>query len=255
MSTITRMPLFLRFNLGADMKELFMGTARTPRGCDATLNLGLFAQGQPLDLTNVATLKLEICDGGLPTSARLVSKTINAGSLTPVITKEQFGAGATAHAIQVLTADEMNPDLGGAPEKRYTLILTGHTAAATKIFYGSGDFVIFEDGNSDNANPPPAITQPTYMTTAQVQAVIAALPLGLALNAAVTTLTGGAANALDRVSTAALPLPTIQWILIGDTLQGWLLYNDAVTAADGKFTVQPVDYNVGTNPRLWKRVL
>jgi len=250
MSTITRMPLFLRFNLGADVKELFMGTARTPRGCDANLSLALFAKNQVLDLSNVASLKLEIADGNAPTSARLVSKTIVAASITPFVSKDQFAAGTAAHAVVNLTGDELNPDIGGASAKQYTIILSGVTSAGTKLFYGSGDFVIYEDGNSDNANPPPAITQPTYLTTAQVQALVASLGgggSGASVDFTIRSLTGGGAAALDGVTTAGRSLPYVKLIIIGDALQGWLLYADAVTAADGAVIVQPLDYNAISN--------
>lgn len=266
MPTLTRIQRSIRFNLESGTAvELFTNQApRVPRGNDVALLIGLFNRGAPLDLSNLASLRVEIAAGVLPASARLVTKDLDAEDLTALITKATFGAGVAAHATVNLTADEMNPGLGGALEKQYQLIVTGVTAAGTKLSYGSCPFVIFEDGADAGANPPPEVAPPTYLNTAQVNALIDAKiaaagggggGTGDGIDKTITSLVGGGAAALDGVATAALVLPQAKLVIVGGVLRGFQLVVDAASAADGDYVVRPVDFHAVNNPRQWKSIL
>lgn len=254
MATLTRIPLFLRFDLPDKAVEIFTTTPKVPRGCDATVNIGIFHKGNTLDIANVSSLHFEIAVGDKPTSARLLSKVIPASEFTASqLDKAAFLAGTAAQVTFNLTADEMNPDLAGAAAKNYFVILSGITSAGTRIAYGKGTFTIFEDGTSDNANPPPEVSSPTYLTAAQIQALLASIPGGPggdSIDYTITALTGGAAGALDALATVALAKPKIKLIKVGGALRGYSLDN-TTAAADGMQIVRPTDYNAATNPWQW----
>lgn len=255
MATLTRLPLHIRFDTPDKAVGVFNGSPKAPRGCDVSISIGIFYKENPLDLTNVSSLHFEIASGEKPESPRLVSKVIAAEDFaTAILDKAQFLAGSAAHVVINLSGDELNPDLGNAASKNYYVILSGITTTGTRIAYGKGQFTIFEDGTSDTVTPTPEISAPTYLTAAQIMALLASLPAGGGggdpIDYAVTARVGGTAGCLDAIATVALLKPKVKLILIGGALKGYSL-SASTDAADGEAIVRPTDYNAATNPYQW----
>lgn len=67
--------------------------------------------------------------------------------------------------------------------------------------------------------------------------------------------TGGGATKLDGITTTVLTAGRTCFIIrIAGSGEGWVLEADAVTAADGQWIVDPVDFNAMTNAKKWKRI-
>ncbi len=147
-------------------------TGLTPklwRGSDTSIYLGIFdPQGVSVDLSNLAFLEVDIFPIPTPPEwvntnqtyqpwsilpfpsnppAPLLSVTIPASGITPVITRGDWLDGNAQNAIAEFGwAATQSLDLQGQPEMQFMLVVHGITAAARRITYGAGVVTVFESG-------------------------------------------------------------------------------------------------------------
>lgn len=117
-----------RFDQVKDVK-----TAAAPvlwRGNDAAFEVGFFRGPELLDISNFASLTLEVKTNDLAgiTGAPLMSHTISASSLDNTLNDATWSDESKQHALFAFTGGETALDLGGELEKVFYLILSGITS-------------------------------------------------------------------------------------------------------------------------------
>jgi hypothetical protein len=153
------------------------GTPKFWRGSEVSFAIGIFdPNGVSVDLSNLAYLELAIYPIPTPPEwvntdqsyspfsnlpfpstppAPLLSVTVPAGSITPVISRADWLDGAAQNASLVLpwTASQ-SLNLQGQDSLPFMLVVQGITASGNRIIYGSGVVTVFESGSQGIYLPP-----------------------------------------------------------------------------------------------------
>jgi hypothetical protein len=147
----------------AVIDEATGGSPHAWRGDYLQFKTAIFFDDAPFDLANIQSLTLEVFASTRLGNA-LMSRTVDAGSITATITTEQWTAKSHCNATFDFTDAETLLDLASGKSKAFWLVLTGVTSDAPgrSITLGAGAFTLHEPG-PDNAElvaaqPPGAYT-------------------------------------------------------------------------------------------------
>ena len=179
--------------------------------------------------------------------ANLAQRTVLAAALNAGMTAEQWAALTHQHVAFDFTEAEINNIPVGKVWCVFTALL--NSGKVIPLQFGTMDAV--QDGYASAGTTAPAAG--TAYTKAE------ALALFARDRNDITAKTGGAANALDGIVTAAGAVVTGQSVRTlsgaGGGRQEWILIaaNTAEDADAG--IVRPDDYAPGTNERVWKQIL
>jgi hypothetical protein len=141
------------------------------RGEDVDFSIGIFDPfGNSVDLSNLQFLELDIFPMQLPADASpgnllyapfstlpfpstppapLLSVTLPAGDITPVIDRADWLEGNEAQAVMSFSwIDTSSLNLGGQTEADFWIVLQGLTSIGRKIVYGACRLRVYESGES-----------------------------------------------------------------------------------------------------------
>lgn len=141
------------------------------RGNYVQFQLGVFFEETLVDLSNVASLTLEVF-ANTRVGDPFMTKSIGPGDITPVITRAGWDNRTESHASVEFTGLRTNLDVDASSHKRtYWLavsVVTNHEPGH-KITYGAGSFTIIEDG-PDNADYTPPASPDNFYNMGQADA-------------------------------------------------------------------------------------
>lgn len=130
---------------------------RIPRGNTVQLEVGCFFGETPMDISNLASITLEIRDAATHLTI-LASTTITPSdpSWDDVIALADFTAGTAENFIIELTDAQMN-QTATVDGTTYWLVISAISAdsPAKPITLGAGNFVIWQDGAGEGSLPAP----------------------------------------------------------------------------------------------------
>jgi hypothetical protein len=133
------------------IKDVFTGgTPELWRGNDVRFEIGLFLDSTILsDISNIATLTLEVKDAADKTGAPLMTKTLTSGDLTACLDAD-WTAKTGQHGVIEFTGTESN-----IPVASYWLVISATTtdSPGKSITIGATDFSIVEDGAGSAGSP------------------------------------------------------------------------------------------------------
>jgi hypothetical protein len=133
------------------IKDVFTGgTPELWRGNDVRIEIGLFLDSTILsDITNIATLTLEVKPTADKTAAPLMTKTLTSGDLTACLDAD-WTAKTGQHGVIEFTGTESN-----IPVASYWLVISATTtdSPGKSITIGATDFSIVEDGAGSADSP------------------------------------------------------------------------------------------------------
>lgn len=121
---------------------------RLPKGTAAQFELGLFVAGNLLDLSNIASLTLQVFASQSDATV-LMEKTLASGEFNDTINQVDFDDGTDQHAVFAFTSQETNIAPG-----TYWLVVSGITNAGESLDYLITDFVIYQDQAGEPTSPP-----------------------------------------------------------------------------------------------------
>lgn len=214
MPTALRFPLQIRFNLetrnGVD--SIGGASASIWRGNDLSVRVAAYSLDAPLDLSNVASLKLQIKDKQNPVSDALAEVEVLAAAITATITGAGFTAGTEQHATFIFTSAQTSLDLASGVSRSFWLVLSGLTTGGKAITYGAISFVIYEDNAGADGTPP--VPPSSYYTTTEIDNLLAAQKSAFVGNyyaittlAALAALPSGTVSVLQNGAVARLFFP------------------------------------------------
>lgn len=119
---------------------------------DVQTEIGIFSNGTiAADLTNCASVTMEVKDPFNLLGAPLISKTVLAAAMDLVVSLSDWNAGVDAHAIFVLTNAETNIELEGNATRLLTLFfwMTTTDVPARRIPLGSSLLTLRDSGYGD----------------------------------------------------------------------------------------------------------
>lgn len=155
-------------------------TGQTPifwRGNDLRFEVVVMRNNTVLDVSNLASLTLEVRDDQSITSTPLMQKTVAGGAMDNTVTDTTWGNNTKQHATFDFTDAETNLASPGAVFKstwedvKY-LVLSGITNSGNVITYQCGPIIFREDGAGSAGTPP--TNDPNYYTQAQTDAAFVA---------------------------------------------------------------------------------
>lgn len=245
MTQLATYPLRIRFNAdtkgGADVDGNVTPSAW--RGNDVTFYVGAFFNDQPLDLSNFASLLLQIKDKQNPTSTALAEVELEAADITGTITAQEWTDETNEHGSFAFTAAQMNQSLGGAASANFWLVLSGLTDAGKAITLGAVELKILED-NAGVAGTPPTPAE-DYYTSAEIDALLGVRPPSLAL------ASHNAVRALVTVGAGAVVVNTMRFCYVGGMIEGFI-YTTGTDADNDADYLRADDYD---GAHVWKRFL
>jgi hypothetical protein len=246
MTQLATYPMRVRFNTDDKTAVSPEGSSSFSvwRGNDVSFAVAAYFKALPLDMGNVASLKLQLKDKQNPTAAALAEVDLIAADITAVITDEDWTAETVQHATFDFTAAQMNQSLSDSATKLFWLVLSGLTDAGKSITYGAALLEIKED-NAGFADAPP-IPAENYYTQAEVDALLA-----VAVATGTKALTSH--TLLRAVSTISMAQNTIRSCYIGGVEERFI-WNAGVEADDDANYLRSDDYNDLTNANTWKRI-
>lgn len=133
------------------------------------VDVGVFSPGNvSVDLTNLVYMEADVFPLPIPNQATdtnytysqysvlpfpatppapLFSVTLDADEIEPTITRAGWVAGDEQNARFIFSfVQTQSLDLGGAPMRRFWLVIHGLTTTGTRIVYGAGPIDIYESG-------------------------------------------------------------------------------------------------------------
>lgn len=152
---------------------------------DLTLQVGVFAGGTLLDVSDLQSVSVYLKDPGNLDGSPLVAKTIT--SFDNTTTLASWEAGTQQHFVASFTADDLSFTLTEGSRLVHLSIVAVTTGGLTGTICVGTVNIIDDGGNSPGSNPANAIT------VGQAQAMVAALAWSagtVALSAAGTTNVG-----------------------------------------------------------------
>lgn len=194
-------------------------------------------------------LRVAFCEHGVPQEVAVAAS----GVLVIKAAGDYGGA--------VLLSDNAWAATGADETARYTFSMP-LTTDALKAKMGAleqlqliGQIEIMLDGEDSprRSKPFPLTVLNSPIAPGDAEAPAPTGPLALPFYAAINTLTGGGANALDGLATVGRSVPWLVTIYNGG-LQGWRL-EAGTDAEDGENVIRPDDYASGTNEKVWKIAL
>lgn len=128
---------------------------RIPRGVGLRVEVGLFHFGEVLDLSNVASLTLQVFES--QTNALVhMERTLSPGQFSATLDPDAWGAGTAEHAAFTFTAQETNvAPAAGQTEKTLFLVVWGVTDQGVPIDYFISDLIVYEDRAGESYEPAP----------------------------------------------------------------------------------------------------
>lgn len=192
-------------------------SGRTPqfwRGNDLRFEVAIMRNGDILDVSNLASLTLEVRDDQNIVSAPLMQKTVAGGAMDNTVTGTTWGNNTKQHATFDFTDAETNLSSPGSVFKstwedvKY-IVLHGVTTLGNVITYQSGPIIFREDGAGSAGTPP--TNDDNFYTKDQVDAAFLPLAGG--------TLTGPVIA--DADPTDPLGLATKGYVDAASSNVGW----------------------------------
>jgi hypothetical protein len=118
------------------------------RGQDIAIDVGIFdADNVGVDLSNVATLQLTFRES--PTSPTyLVTTTVSAGSIIPVVSYSGWSAGTAQQATFYLSPAETDLSLAGQDSAQIWMDIRGYLDNGNYVVYGAGYVTVYNPGGS-----------------------------------------------------------------------------------------------------------
>jgi hypothetical protein len=247
-----QIPLRLQLSIVSSppVQPIDANTGTTPkiwRANTIAIALGLFdASNVGIDLTNLSYLQVSLWDSQsapLP----LVTKQINAGSITSPITIGAWNAGTAQNALAVFSSAETDQGLDGATEADFWLTVTGYTSGNAPLIYGAGTFTIVNAGaqlpvqaqgitalhkqttTAGNATVTP--TAPIHTEVVTVTGIARTSSILLAISAAqagakinLTLILPATAGIVLNIRSNLVGNPIISTVTTGTVLQALLTY-------------------------------
>lgn len=138
-----------------------------PKGVACQFEVGFFSFGTILDLSNIASLTLQVFASQSDTTV-LMEKTLASGSFSATIAEDDWDAGTAQHALFSFTEQETNLAAG-----TYWLVISGITNAGRVLDYLIADFTIYQD-QAGEPTAPAAEPPDVAITLSQAQAIFVA---------------------------------------------------------------------------------
>jgi hypothetical protein len=180
---LSTMPMRLCFRTDGTAPALDARTGDMPRawrGTDLSIALATYFAGAPLDLSNLASLKLEIRSSRSPApEALLIEKTVAAAQIYPALTNDEWLAGTQQHCTVALTAGETNLAIDGGSERSLWLVLSGLTSGGASLTYGFTHLTLVEDATGDGGASAPPAGPEYYNKTETVDLIAVNSPHGI----------------------------------------------------------------------------
>jgi hypothetical protein len=196
-TSYTRQRIRIAFDVTKQTANIDKITGETPRiwrGNDIVFEIAAF-YGNPLsdastliDVSNIASLTLEVKPFATRTGGSVMTKTITSADINTALTTAQWNADSAQHASIVFTNLETAPDLGsGTTEANYWLVVSVITndSPGREITWGYTTLTIEEDGNGSATSPTPS--PPVSYTKAEADARFQQIDAGGLVVANLTT--------------------------------------------------------------------
>jgi len=267
MNTLSQIPLRIEINALSNPPNdpIDSNTGNAPRlwrGGDVMLQFAIFnALQQAVDLSNLTSFQV-IIQANQQSLFPLISKTINAGSITASVNRADWLAGIAQQVQVPLTAADTDQGLGAQPSATFWMIVQGFSNTGQQLVYGAGQITIYNPGStltpSGNyvSENPQALVSPSNITcqpTTQIHTEVVSVG-GVA----------GTCNVILPQTAGLVPgsqlgvlllLPATAGIVINirnGTLAGTIL-NVLNTAADGSLPTAFLQYYLDNNLNWQKR--
>jgi hypothetical protein len=180
MTQVTRQRLRLAVDTSRFDQVKDVTTAAAPvlwRGNDAAFEIALFRGTTLLDISNFASMTLEVKENTLAgiVGFPLMSSTVLAAAFNNSLTTTVWDAETSQHALFAFTGDETNLSLDSALEKTFYLVLSGVTtdSPSRRVMFGSTLLKIRECGVEGTGEP--VVAQEKYYTAAECDSRFALL--------------------------------------------------------------------------------
>lgn len=232
-------------------------TNATPKGwvrAATQFEVALARGGALVDVANLSSVTLEASPYANRNGGRVFSRTLALSALDNTLTEATWADGSRQHALFAFSSGEMNVALGGKAQADLWLVVSVLTSEGNPVVCGAGRMILVEEGAFAGAAAPPA-NPGAALSVDQADARYVRTAGALNLAAGVTGLTGGGANKLDGLATAALP--DYYAVLVreaGVGLSAWVLEPDSDSGA-GVRNVVPADHATPGNSRSWRQRL
>lgn len=127
------------------------------RGDDVQFELGLFFGDTLLDVSQYATITLDVKTSANKTGAALMSKTITTENVDNTLTNETWLDGTQQHIVLSFSNTETALNLGGSDGVSYWFVVYGTTndSPTRKVVLGAGMVTCMEGGNTGGVSAPP----------------------------------------------------------------------------------------------------
>jgi hypothetical protein len=171
MATLDRYPLRLQFDIERRLPTDLIASLSFWRGNDIKVDAAVYFKSVPLELSNIASLTLQIKLQQNPTAGALAETTVEAADIDTSISDAAWLAGTEQHASFVFSSAQTNLDLGGGSSRQFWLVLSGLTNEGNTVTYGATPVNVYEDNAGDDSEPPTPTDE--YYTRAEVDALLA----------------------------------------------------------------------------------
>ena len=158
----------IRLQINADKPDqsvdfLTGSTAVVPRGFDLQIQLGVYFQKTPVDLSNLASLTLQVF-AKERTGDALMRQVVAAGAITPTIVDADWQAGTAQHAVfHFAGADTaLDAEPGGTQYWLFVYGLTTDTPGKA-VPIGGGTITVIEEGPQNATLTPPEVLADAYL--------------------------------------------------------------------------------------------
>lgn len=248
-----------RIALAADPERVGQGILNmigsvTPafwRGSDLQVDFAAFdtAAGVLRNISAIASVTLRVKAGQTQTD-ELMSKTIYAADLNPDLTLEQWKDGSSQHGSFSFLGSETNLNLASKAGLRLWMVLVATlTSGAEPVVLAAG-WCQCQEANHEAGDPPSGYPDPIILPgPAGPPGIVNGIFSPFMCDAYV----GGGAGNLDSLVTAGVALPKIIALVIGGVLEFHQLI--ASTSGDSPDGTVPIDYDAGTNTKIWIKQL
>lgn len=217
------------------------------RGGDLEFDLGVFFNGTVVDVTNLASITLEVramgAKGAVPaeTDAPLIGKTVT--SFDDTLNADSWADGSKQHAVVALTAAESNIAAGAA---WLSIFAITNDNPGRIITLCAGPVQVMEDGSGFAMEPQPV--DEVFYTAQQSDARY------IAKLTNIDTLTGGGDSALDGIATtdgAVTPGDIIEIEVLSGQIS-FYKYKAGTNTENSPYVILPDDYDADTNAGYWQ---
>lgn len=171
--SITLLGQILRLKVDAARpSELFpVSDKRTPllyTANDVRIEIGLYSNDLWVDdASNIASLQIEVWRKS--NDALLIDETTT--DITADPTEENWTAGTAQHAVFAISADDTNFDLDGATAEECHIEITATLNNGKVVTVAAANLHMFDTQHANG--DPTELPEPTYLTAAQVNALLA----------------------------------------------------------------------------------